>query len=67
MDRAADPLKCQREAEIAEMVLGEDLEEAGGCYQEATFLADNTCGKLKALKHLLHIWNEKQDKVRVPA
>ncbi|KAK9862888.1 hypothetical protein WJX84_009991 [Apatococcus fuscideae] len=63
MDRAADPLKCQREAEIAEMVLGEDLEEAGGCYQEATFLADNTCGKLKALKHLLHIWNEKQDKV----
>ncbi|KAK9824960.1 hypothetical protein WJX74_010323 [Apatococcus lobatus] len=62
-DRATDPLKCQREAEVAEMVLGDDLDEAGGCYQKATFLADHTCGKLKALKHLLQIWNQKQDKV----
>lgn len=45
------------------MVLGDDLDEAGGCYQEATFLADHTCGKLKALKHLLQIWHDKQDKV----
>ena len=62
-DRATDPLKCQREAEVAEMVLGDDLDQAGGCFQEATFLADHTCGKLKALKHLLQVWHNKQDKV----
>ncbi|KAK9804888.1 hypothetical protein WJX72_010344 [[Myrmecia] bisecta] len=63
-----DPFKLERQKEVAAMVLGEDLELAGGPTTNCDFLSvsnSDNCGKMLALEKLLELWKGKGNKVLI--
>ncbi|KAL4459161.1 hypothetical protein ABPG75_014026, partial [Micractinium tetrahymenae] len=59
-DEEGDPIKFEKDKQVAQMVIGTDADRVGGYVTTESFerLSDvATCGKMKVLKLLLRIWS----------
>ncbi|GMH36245.1 hypothetical protein BSKO_04113 [Bryopsis sp. KO-2023] len=67
-DRQHDEDQAQRDREVAELILGNDLDTHGGGDVRQNFLnvSDSShCGKMAALETLMKLWHSQHDKVLI--
>ncbi|DBA69980.1 TPA: hypothetical protein ACH3X2_012333 [Trebouxia sp. C0005] len=61
-------MKYERDTAVAELVLGEDLDQVGGAGADNNFMTlsdSSTCGKMTALAKLLDLWYQQESANKV--